>query len=87
MLDVKSAATRLGVSASLLYQMVSRREVPHFRIGSKILFDEADLHAYREGCRVGAVGKTHPARTPSVGAFTQLDPARLAKAWKEQGVL
>jgi excisionase family DNA binding protein len=52
MLSVKQAAHRLGISRQKLYLMVSRREIPHFKIGSKILFTEADLQAYLAGCRV-----------------------------------
>ena len=51
-LTIKQAAGKLGVSASLLYQIVSRKEIAHYRVGSKILFDDADLDAFRRRCRV-----------------------------------
>ncbi len=67
MLPVKQAASNLGISASLLYQLVGRRAVPHYRIGGKILFDEQELVAYRQGCRVGPVTATAtPAPRPPV---------------------
>ena len=54
MIPVRQAAKRLGVSQSLLYSMVSKRDIPHFRIRGKILFEEADLDGYKERCRVEA---------------------------------
>lgn len=61
MLTVKTAANHLGISASTLYAMASRREVPFFRVGGKILFKQEDLDAYLEGCRVGAATPVPPA--------------------------
>ncbi len=61
MLIVKEAAKYLGISASLLYELVARREIAHHKIRSKILFDEADLAAYKHGCRVGVGPERKPA--------------------------
>ena len=56
MLTPKSAAERLGVSLSLIYQLCSQGLLPHFRFGGKgrrgsLRINEADLHAYVEQCR------------------------------------
>jgi len=83
---VKSAAAYLGISQSKLYQMVSRREIPFYKVGGKILFKREDLDAYLESCRVGAAeAKTKAA--PASGTFTALNTERMAKAWKDQGML
>lgn len=37
-LDVKEAADFLGVSQDVIYRMVRERQIPHFRVRSKILF-------------------------------------------------
>lgn len=90
LLAVREVARRLGISASKCYQLVARRSIPHYRVGGKILFREADLDAYLETCRVGPDVPTAPAPpgdTLPGGTFTQLNSQRLAKAWKEQGVL
>ena len=84
MLPVKEAAKRLGISQSKLYQLASLRKIAHYRVGGKIVFAEADLTAYLDSCRVEA-GEI-AARRPSGGVFKNLDAARLAEAWKRQGV-
>ena len=63
MLTVKQAATRLGISASKLYQLVSERAVAHYKVGGKLLFGESDLDAYLESCRVGVAPKRTAAPT------------------------
>jgi excisionase family DNA binding protein len=52
MYTVKVVAKRLGISPSKLYQMVSRREIPHYRIGGKILFSEENVQEYLACCKV-----------------------------------
>ena len=52
MVSVKEAAKSLGISVSLLYEIVSNREIAYHRIHSKLLFDEPDLATFKQGCRV-----------------------------------
>ena len=52
-LSVKTAARRLGISASKLYQLAACRKISHYRIGGKILFSDDDIAAFLNGCRVG----------------------------------
>lgn len=54
-MNVREAANRIGISASKLYQLVTRRAVAHYRIGGRIVFRDADIDAYLASCRVGAV--------------------------------
>jgi excisionase family DNA binding protein len=66
MLPLKDAARRLGISRSKLYEKVSRREIVHYRIDSKILFAEADIEMFLAECRVEkSEGSTRPPATRS----------------------
>lgn len=55
MLPVKLAASRLGISPSKVYELVSQRAITFYRVGGKILFEESDLDAYLQSCRVEVV--------------------------------
>lgn len=46
LLTINEAATRLRVSKSMIYLLVERREIPHFRVGKRIVFDESQLEEY-----------------------------------------
>jgi excisionase family DNA binding protein len=47
--DVKTAARFLGVSASLVYAYVERKQIPHFRMmGRAIRFRLSELEAWRQ---------------------------------------
>jgi excisionase family DNA binding protein len=47
--DVKAAARFLGVSASLVYAYVERKQIPHFRMmGRAIRFQLSELEAWRQ---------------------------------------
>ncbi len=48
MVDVKTAARFLGVSPSLVYAYVERKQVPHFRMmGRSIRFSLSELEKWR----------------------------------------
>jgi excisionase family DNA binding protein len=47
--DVKTAARFLGVSPSLVYAYVERKQIPHFRMmGRSIRFSLAELEKWRQ---------------------------------------
>jgi excisionase family DNA binding protein len=51
--DVKAAARFLGVSPSLVYSYVERKQIPHFRMmGRAIRFRLSELEMWREQFRV-----------------------------------
>jgi excisionase family DNA binding protein len=55
-LTVKAAAAKLSVSPSLIYALAREGRLPHIRIGrvgkrGKLLFEEADIKAFKEDCR------------------------------------
>ena len=57
MLSVEDLADKLGVSVSLVYELVAKRRIPCYRIGTgrgTIRFDEADVAAYLQSCRQSA---------------------------------
>lgn len=48
-IDVKTAARFLGVSASLVYAYVERKQIPHFRMmGRAIRFRLSELEGWRQ---------------------------------------
>jgi len=48
-IDVKTAAEFLGVSASLVYAYVERKQIPHFRMmGRAIRFRLSELDSWRQ---------------------------------------
>ncbi len=48
-IDVKTAARFLGVSPSLVYAYVERKQIPHFRMmGRSIRFSLAELEKWRQ---------------------------------------
>jgi excisionase family DNA binding protein len=64
-LTPKTAAERVGVSVSLIYEWCQDKRVPHYRCGGRgrrgrILIEDADLDAFlttlRVEARQGAVG-------------------------------
>ena len=48
LLDIPRAAAYLSTTKCCIRHLVWRNEVPHIRLGKKILFDRADLDRYVE---------------------------------------
>jgi len=46
--DVKTAARLLGVSPSLVYAWVERKQIPHYRMGRSIRFRVSELDEWRQ---------------------------------------
>jgi excisionase family DNA binding protein len=83
MSSVKETAKRLGISCSKLYDLVERREIPHYRIEGKILFSDEQIREFLASCLVekaGAPAEEPPPKTSP--GFTMLDGERLREAWK-----
>ncbi len=53
MMDLKTAAARLGLSVSALRRMMLRREIAFYRVGKRILFNGSELDAFLAAHRVG----------------------------------
>lgn len=45
-LTVKELAGTLGVHTDTIYKMARKKEIPHFRIGGKILFSRQAVQAW-----------------------------------------
>jgi excisionase family DNA binding protein len=54
LLTIDSAATFLAVSRRQVYTLLQRERLPHVRVGHRIRFIPADLHAYLERRREAA---------------------------------
>lgn len=94
MLSPKEVAQQLGVSVSLVYQWTTGEgRLAHYRTGGegkrgRIIIDPADLDAFMRSLKVegrspapsssGQVSSSSP-----VGPFSELDPERLARAWRK----
>jgi excisionase family DNA binding protein len=68
-LTIKQAASRAGVSASLMYQWCQERRLTHYRVGGqgrrgKILIDPQDLDSFLASLKVeaGAAEEDGPLR-------------------------
>ena len=46
LLSISEAAETLGISVSTLYRLTSRRRIPFCKIGSRIVFQPAQLEAW-----------------------------------------
>lgn len=52
LLSYTQAAAKLAVPVGTLRAMVSRKRVPHIRLGPRVVkFDEAELDRWIESCR------------------------------------
>jgi excisionase family DNA binding protein len=52
MLSAKEAQAMLGVSLRSIYCLAKSGAIAHYRFGSSIRFEEAQLLAYKESCKV-----------------------------------
>ena len=52
MLDVKQVASRINVSASMIYSLVSRGLLKCHRIGRCVRFTDEQIKRYLESCEV-----------------------------------
>ncbi len=51
LLTVKQVAETLQISASKVYELISRGEIPVYRIGGALRIGERELSEYLESCR------------------------------------
>jgi len=55
--DVRAAARFLGVSPSLVYAYVERKQIPHYRLGRAIRFLLSELEAWRGQFHSGGINE------------------------------
>jgi excisionase family DNA binding protein len=64
-LDVTGASTMLGIAKSTVYLYVSRRAIPHYKIGTRLLFNERKLRSWMRAREVRPVSTPQQARRGS----------------------
>lgn len=57
LLDRAEAAAFLGIGKRTVARRIADREIVYIKIGSRLLFDPADLRAYAESCKLGGPSK------------------------------
>ncbi len=84
MLRPRDIAERLKISLSKAYDLLSRNEIQHFKIGGSVRCTEEQLAEYLESCRHGRRPGPVDARlkpTKPQGTFKHLKGQRLLDAW------
>lgn len=68
-IGVEEVATMLATSVPAIYALIARREIPHFRLGRRVLFDPAEVHAWVDAHRVDPLNledfRNRPEKLPS----------------------
>lgn len=65
MLRAKEVAEKLGISLSLVYQLVEEHKLGCYRVGPRrgaIRFKDEDIEVYLDSCRVDAIEVRPPDR-------------------------
>ena len=55
LIDVREASTYLGLAVGTLYNLVSMKQIPHVKLGRKLLFDLKDLDKWIEESKVEVI--------------------------------
>lgn len=50
-LDAKEVANMMGCKASLVYKLVARKQITHYRIGGTLSFEAGDVAEYLANAR------------------------------------
>ena len=45
-ISAEKAAERLGVSKTMIYKLVSLKEIPNYKFGTRIMFESSELSAW-----------------------------------------
>ncbi len=52
-LDIDETAEFLKIKKATIYQMTHMQQIPHIKLGGKLLFDPNDLEKWLEGKKIG----------------------------------
>ena len=69
--SVEEAAKLLGISRAFAYKCIKSGEIPHIRIGGRILVSKSALHLFVDGPRAAAEAPTQ--RDQGAAAVTRVD--------------
>lgn len=76
MMGYAAASQLTGVKLGTLYSLVARHQIPHVRIGKRlVLFQRSKLLAWLSDCAVPAIGVR--AREPALSTSRDAPPRRL----------
>ncbi len=81
-LDVKQAARFIGLKKGTVYNLISRKTIPHYKVGRRVLFRQAELEAWFESTFVPCVSWPHGARKKP--QRTDIDVQEIVKNAVEQ---
>ncbi len=65
MVNFRSVAGQLGVSVPKVRILVRQREIPHYRIGRRVVFDSEEVQSWLAGRRVPVGGSNGTHNDPS----------------------
>ncbi|HCZ35347.1 MAG TPA: hypothetical protein DHV26_05405 [Cytophagales bacterium] len=52
LINVQEAAALLNLAVTTLYEKTSRKQIPHYKHGKKVMFKKSELLAWVEACKV-----------------------------------
>jgi len=89
LLNVKQVADMLNVSLSTVYDLAATKKISCHRIGSRgrgtLRFTEEHVAAYLASTLTATeVTPSGAASARPAGPFSELDPDRLARAWRKR---
>ena len=89
LLTVKQVAEMMNVSPSTVYDLAATGRIPCHRIGSRgrgtLRFTEEHVAVYLASTLTAAnITPSEAASARPVGPFSELDPDRLARAWRKR---
>ncbi len=85
LLNAEAAASLLHIGRNAVYALAKSGDLPSYRLGRKLLFDPADLEAYRQRQRSGSEGAPAEADHSEGGALGRLAPAADADSFHIAG--
>lgn len=53
--DVKELCIYTGMSKQWIYQLLNRKEIPHYKRGSRVYFDRAEIENWLKGHKVETI--------------------------------
>lgn len=72
-IKVAEAAEYIGVSKDTIYKLVRKQEIPHIRLGKRILFRVESLEAWLQEREAGPED-TQPEDKPEYGQLRMIKP-------------
>jgi excisionase family DNA binding protein len=55
LINVQEAAALLNLAVATIYEKTSKKSIPHYKHGKKIMFKKSELLAWVEACRIKTI--------------------------------